>query len=66
VGFVRRYKIASEAVTRKANRETPEPLARYLAQIGRERLLTHEEEIDLSRRVRAGDKQAREKLIEKK
>ena len=64
-GFVRRYKIAREAVTRKANSETPEPLARYLAQIGREMLLTHEEEIDLSRRVRAGDKQAREKLIEK-
>ena len=64
-GFVRRYKIAREAVRRKANGETPEPLARYLAQIGRERLLTHEEEIDLSRRVRAGEKQAREKLIEK-
>jgi RNA polymerase primary sigma factor len=62
---VRRYEIAREAVTRKANSETPEPLARYLAQIGRERLLTHEEEIDLSRRVRAGDKQARKKLIEK-
>jgi RNA polymerase primary sigma factor len=64
-GFVRRHKIAREAVRRKANGETPEPLARYLAQIGRERLLTHEEEIDLSRRVRAGDEKAREKLIQK-
>jgi RNA polymerase primary sigma factor len=64
-GCVRRYKIAREGVTRMANSEAPEPLARYLAQIGRERLLTHEEEIDLSRRVRAGDKQAREDLIEK-
>jgi RNA polymerase primary sigma factor len=64
-GFVRRYKIAREGVTRMANSDAPEPLARYLAQIGRERLLTHEEEIDLSRRVRAGDKQAREDLIEK-
>jgi len=63
--FVRRYEITSEAVTRKADGETQEPLARYLAQIGRERLLTHQEEIDLSRRVRAGDKQARVKLIEK-
>jgi RNA polymerase primary sigma factor len=62
---VRRYEIAREAVTRKANSETPEPLARYLAQIGQDRLLTHEEEIDLSKRARAGDKQAREKLIEK-
>src|SRR3712207_4976082 len=59
-GFVRRCKIA-----REAQGETPEPLARYLAQIGQERLLTHGEEIDLGRRVRAGDKKAREKLIEK-
>jgi RNA polymerase primary sigma factor len=36
-----------------------------LAQIGRETLLTHEEEVDLGRRVRSGDKKAREKLIEK-
>jgi RNA polymerase primary sigma factor len=64
-GFVRRHKIAREAVRRKANGQIPEPLARYLAQIGRERLLTHEEEIDLSRRVRAGDEKAREKLIQK-
>lgn len=62
---MRRYEIAREAVTRKANSETPEPLARYLAQIGQDRLLTHEQEIDLSKRARAGDKQAREKLIEK-
>jgi RNA polymerase primary sigma factor len=64
-GLERRHKITREAVRRKANGETPEPLARYLAQIGREKLLTHEEEIDLGRRVRAGDKKAREKLIEK-
>jgi RNA polymerase primary sigma factor len=64
-GFVRRCKIAREAVGRQANGETPEPLARYLAQTGQERLLTHEEEIDLGRRVRAGDKKARVKLITK-
>src|SRR5918992_4956593 len=64
-GFVRRRKIAREAVRRKTNGEAPEPLARYLAQTGQERLLTHEEEIDLGRRVRAGDKKARDKLIEK-
>jgi RNA polymerase primary sigma factor len=62
--FVRRCKIVREAV-RTVDREAPEPLARYLAQIGQERLLTHEEEIDLGRRVRAGDEKAREKLIEK-
>jgi RNA polymerase primary sigma factor len=63
--LVRRYDIAREAGTKKANEETQEPLARYLAHIGRERLLTHEEEIDLTTRARAGDTKAREKLIEK-
>jgi RNA polymerase primary sigma factor len=47
------------------DRETPEPLARYLTQIGRERLLTHEEEIDLGRRARAGEEEARDELIER-
>jgi RNA polymerase primary sigma factor len=45
--------------------ETPNPLARYFGQIGSERLLTHEEEIDLGRRTREGDKTARSKLIER-
>ena len=45
--------------------ETLNPLARYFGQIGRGRLLTHEEEIDLGRRTREGDKTARSKLIEK-
>src|ERR687885_822634 len=45
--------------------EIPNPLSRYLRQIGRGRLLTHEEEIDLGRRVRDGDEMARSKLIEK-
>ncbi len=47
------------------DRETPNPLARYLRHIGRGRLLTHEEEIDLGRRARGGDETARSKLIEK-
>jgi RNA polymerase primary sigma factor len=64
-GLVRRHKIAREAVRRKTNGETPDALARYLAQIGQGRLLTHREEIDLGRKVRAGDKKAREMLIEK-
>jgi RNA polymerase primary sigma factor len=46
------------------DRETPNPLARYFGQIGSGRLLTHEEEIDLGRRTREGDKTARSKLIE--
>ena len=47
------------------DKEIPNPLARYLRQIGRGRLLTHEEEIDLGRRVREGDETARSKLVEK-
>jgi RNA polymerase primary sigma factor len=45
--------------------ETPNPLGRYLRQIGRGRLLTHEEEKDLGRRTGEGDKAARSKLVEK-
>ena len=45
--------------------ETPNHLARYFGRMGSERLLTHEEEIDLGRRTREGDKTARSKLIEK-
>jgi RNA polymerase primary sigma factor len=45
--------------------EAPNPLARYFGQIGRGRLLTHEEEIDLGRRTREGDETARSELIER-
>jgi RNA polymerase primary sigma factor len=45
--------------------ETPELLAKYLAHIGQGNLLTHREEIDLSLRAKAGDRRARQRLIEK-
>ena len=45
--------------------ETPELLAKYLAHIGQGELLTHAEEIDLSERAKAGDRKARQRLIEK-
>jgi RNA polymerase primary sigma factor len=45
--------------------ETPELLRSYFGYIGRGSLLTHEEEIELSRRARAGDGRARKRLIEK-
>jgi RNA polymerase primary sigma factor len=48
-----------------SDREAPNPLSGYFGQIGSGRLLTHEEEIDLGRRTRGGDKTARSKLIER-
>ncbi len=45
--------------------ETPELLAKYLAHIGQGHLLTHKEEIDLSKRAKVGDSRARQRLIEK-
>jgi RNA polymerase primary sigma factor len=43
----------------------PELIPGYLARIGRGKLLTHQEEIDLSKRAKKGDKAARKRLIEK-
>ena len=45
--------------------EAPELLTEYSRRLGRDRLLTHEEELDLRRRARAGDTRARARLIEK-
>ena len=44
--------------------EAPELLVGYMARIRRSRLLTPQEEISLSRRSRAGDQRARNKLVE--
>jgi RNA polymerase primary sigma factor len=45
--------------------EAPSLLAAYMARIGRGELLSHGEEIELGRRARAGDGEARRRLIEK-
>ncbi len=45
--------------------ETSKSLASYLAHIGRGQLLTHEEEIQLSKAAKAGEAKARRRLIEK-
>ena len=49
----------------RQERETPELLVKYLDCIGQGELLTHRNEIDLSRRVKSADKKARQMLIEK-
>src|SRR5215211_1862147 len=45
--------------------ETLDLIPGYFAHIDKGKLLTHAEEIDLSKRVKAGDKGARQRLIEK-
>src|ERR671917_2023619 len=45
--------------------ETPELIPGYFARIDKGQLLSHEEEIDLSKRARVGDEKARQKLIER-
>ena len=45
--------------------ETPGLIPGYFAKIDTGRLLTHAEEVDLSRRAKAGDEKARQRLIEK-
>ena len=53
--------------TRRAQRtnEVPELLPGYFARIDKGELLSHQQEVHLSRRTKAGDKRARQKLIEK-
>ena len=45
--------------------ETPDLIPGYFAKIDTGRLLTHAEEVDLSKRAKAGDEKARQRLIEK-
>jgi RNA polymerase primary sigma factor len=49
--------------TREA--ETPELISSYFARIDRGALLTHAEEVDLSKRAKSGDVKARTRLVEK-
>ena len=44
---------------------TPALLRKYLSYIGRGKLLSPEEELNLSRAAKAGDERARQRLIEK-
>lgn len=45
--------------------ETPDLILDYFARIDKGSLLTHQEEIELSRKAKAGDGRARQRLIEK-
>jgi RNA polymerase primary sigma factor len=58
---------SNTSTTRASERpsETPDLIPGYFAHIDKDKLLTHAEEIDLSKRAKAGDKGARQRLIEK-
>jgi len=49
----------------KSDAEAPRLLAAYMAHIGKDELLDREEELDLARSARAGDREARRRLVEK-
>ena len=53
------------AIHRTTHTEAPRLLASYMARIGRGELLGHKEEVELGRRARAGDLDARRRLVEK-
>ncbi|MCA1738780.1 MAG: RNA polymerase sigma factor RpoD/SigA, partial [Actinobacteria bacterium] len=60
--------MSETSTTRRAARtkeEAPELLPDYFTRIDKGKLLTHQEEIDLSKRAKTGDKTARQRLIEK-
>ena len=59
------YPGRSSFASQSRGEEAPELLTGYLGRIGRGRLLTQEEELDLGRRARSGDARARQRLIEK-
>ena len=45
--------------------EAPGLLAAYMARIGKGELLSHKEEVELGRKARAGDREARRRFVEK-
>jgi RNA polymerase primary sigma factor len=58
----------TDSVTRRRQElgsETPDLIPGYFARIDKGDLLTHAEEIELSKRAKAGDKKARQRLVEK-
>src|SRR5215211_5441369 len=59
----RMHYVKERVHTREA--ETPDLISSYFARIDKGALLTHAEEVDLSRRARAGDAKARSRLVEK-
>lgn len=57
--------VHEEGASREREHGTPKLLSGYLDRIGKERLLARKEEVELSRRARTGEKDARRELIEK-
>jgi RNA polymerase primary sigma factor len=58
-------KLSTTRRTAHTKEEAPELLLDYFTRIDKGKLLTHQEEIDLSKQAKAGDTKARQRLIEK-
>lgn len=56
---------STKKLSMKDESDNADVLTSYLVRIGRGQLLTHTDEIDLSKRAKTGDTQARHRLIEK-
>jgi RNA polymerase primary sigma factor len=55
--------VKERVATREA--ETPDLISSYFARIDKGALLTHAQEVELSRRTKAGDTKAHTRLVEK-
>lgn len=61
-GFQKNDRMRQLKITRSITNRESEALEKYLSEIGREELLSSDEEVELAQRIRKGDKQALERL----
>ena len=61
-GFQKNDRMRQLKITRSITNRESEALEKYLSEIGREELLSSDEEVELAQRIRKGDQQALERL----
>ena len=60
--FIKRDQMRQLKITKSITNRESEALEKYLNEIGREELLSADEEVELAQRIRRGDRAALEKL----